>query len=393
MTQTGLDVAVDWLRGGPAPPGLEDAARLLRTGRLGLVTNPSASTGDLVSAPDALRAAGASLAALFGPEHGVRGDAPDGVRVPHGTDRRTGLPVWSLYGAALGPTPEMLQGLDALVFDIQDVGARFYTFSSTLSHVMHGAALAGLPVLILDRPNPLGGDAVEGPTLEPSHASFVGLHPVPIRHAATMGELGRLWAGFGAGEAPLVVPCRGWTRREYWEETGLPWAPPSPAMPSPETALIYPGTCLLEGTPVSEGRGTACPFRWFGAPWAQAEELADLLNAEGLPGARFRPVRFSPTASKFAGESCEGCQIHVMDREAFRPVATGVALLAALRRAYPACFAWRENGGRFPVDRLAGTATVREGIEAGRSWRDLSVEWAAGEQAHRARLEGVRLYG
>lgn len=389
--RTGLDVAVGWLRTGDRPAAHRLAADLLHEGRLGLVCNPSAVTSDLRAAPDALRAAGANVVALFGPEHGVRGDLPDGEPVPHGRDERTGLPVWSLYTHAYEPTAEMLAGLDALVFDLQDIGARFYTYAGTLSHVMRGAAAAGIPVIVLDRPNPLGGLALEGPILEPEHASLVGRHPIPIRHGATLGELGRLWARFGAGEEPYVVPCAGWKRDMLWRHTGLAWVPPSPAMPAPETALVYPGICLLEGTNVSEGRGTANPFQWFGAPWAQAEELADRLNAEELPGCRFRPIRFRPTASKHHGEVCEGCQLHVTDPAAFLPVAAGVAVLSVFRTVYDT-FAWRETAATYAVDRLAGSTRLRTAIDAGLSWPELAAEWLEGLDAHRRLLLDVALY-
>lgn len=392
MVKTGLDRAIDWLRGGRVSGEEREAADLLRRARLGLVTNPSAATRDLTAAPDALRAAGAKVVALFGPEHGVRGEIADGVQIPHGKDARTGIPLWSLYGADRAPTPEMLKGLEAFVFDIQDVGARFYTFTSTLSHVMASAATANLPVIILDRPNPIGGRLVEGPILERQHASFVGLHPIPIRHAATMGELGRLWHHFGVGRPPLVVSCSGWRRSQLWRETGLSWIAPSPNIPSPETALVYPGTCLLEGTNVSEARGTTGPFLWFGAPWVDAEALADRLNAEKLPGCRFRPVRFKPTASKYNGETCAGCQIHVLEPAAFRPVATGVAVLTALRHGYPQQFAWRQSGGKFSVDRLAGTTAIREAVDAGTPWQQVARNWQEGQETHRGRLRSLALY-
>lgn len=392
MVRTGLDQAVEWLQGGRARGEYRDTADLLRKSRLGLVTNPSAVTHDLRSAPDALRAAGAQVKALFGPEHGVRGEIADGVKVPNSTDARTGIPVWSLYGTDAAPTPQMLANLDALVFDIQDVGARFYTFTSTLSHVMRSAATAKLPVIVLDRPNPLGGHSVEGPILEPAHASFVGLHPIPIRHGATMGELGRLWHHFGIGQPPLVVPCTGWRRSDLWDETRLSWIPPSPNMPTPETALVYPGICLLEGTNVSEARGTTCPFRTFGAPWIDAEALADRLNGLELPGCRFRPTRFKPTASKFLGETCAGCQLHVQDPGAFRPVATGVAILSALRHAYPEQFSWRQGAGKFSVDRLAGTSKLRESIDVGTSWQAIARTWKDDQEKHRARLNSLAVY-
>jgi len=392
MVRAGLDVALEWLHGARASAEQRETAVLLRKARLGLVTNPSAVTRGLRAAPDALRDAGAQVKALFGPEHGVRGEIADGVKVPHGVDTRTGIPVWSLYGADAAPTAQMLAGLDALVFDIQDVGARFYTFTSTLSHVMRGASAARLPVIVLDRPNPLGGRGVEGPILEPTHASFVGLHPIPIRHGATMGELGRLWHHFGIGDPPLVVPCTGWRRKDLWDETHLSWISPSPNMPTPETALIYPGACLLEGTNVSEARGTACPFRTFGAPWIDAEALADRLNGMELPGCRFRPTRFKPTASKFLGETCAGCQIHVEDPSAYRPVATGVAILSALRHTYPEQFAWRQAAGKFSVDRLAGTSKLREAIDAGTTWQTIARSWKDDQEKHRARLESLAVY-
>ena len=372
MVRPGLDTALEWLRGGRVRSEDREVADLLKRGQLGLVTNHSAVTRDLAAAPDALRAAGGKVKALFGPEHGVRGEIADGAKIGNSKDERTGIPIWSLYGTVSTPTPEMLAGIDAMVFDIQDVGSRFYTFTSTLSNVMKGAAEANLPVIILDRPNPIGGRQVEGPLLEPEHASFVGLHPIPNRHAASMGELGRLWHHFGVGRPPRVVACTGWKRSRRWDETGLSWVPPSPNMPTPGTALVYPGMCLIEGTNVSEARGTACPFQWFGAPWIEPETLADRLNAAGLPGCRFRAQRFRPTSSKFKDETCSGCQIHVEDPQAFRPVATGVAVLAALRHTYPEQFAWRQANGKFGVDRLAGTSAVREGIDAGKSWKEFA---------------------
>ncbi len=389
--RTGLDVALGWLRGEAVPPAQRTAADLIRKGRLGLVTNPSAATSDLKAAPDALLAAGARVVSLFGVEHGVRGDIADGVRIGHGKDERTGLPVWSLYGEQYRPTPEMLAGLDAVLYDFQDVGSRFYTFSGSLSHVMAGCAASRVPVIVLDRPNPLGGLAVEGPLLEPVHASLIGMHPIPIRHGATLGELGRLWSGFGAGPDPLVVRCEGLDRRMLWSETGLSWVPPSPNMPTTETALVYPGLCLIEGTNVSEARGTACPFLWFGAPWVRPEELAERLNAEKLPGVRFRPVRFRPSLSKHQGEPCGGCHVHVTDRAAFLPVATGVAVLSALRSEYPQ-FAWRESRGRYSVDRLAGTSAVRRAIDAGASWKKIMAGWTDGYETYRRRLDKITLY-
>ncbi len=403
LVRTGLDVAVGWLKGEDVSPEQRGAADLLRKGKLGLVTNPSAVARDLVAAPDALRAAGAKLASLFGPEHGVRGEIADGVKVPQGKDARTGIPLWSLYGAAFEPTAEMVAGLDALVFDIQDVGSRFYTFSSTLSYVIAAGRKNNLPVIVLDRPNPLGGARTEGPLLDPKHASFVGLHPIPIRHGLTMGEFGRLCAHFGVGEPPLVVTVEGWSRGQRWPETGLQWIAPSPNMPTFETALVYPGMCLLEGTNVSEGRGTTTPFLSFGAAWIgasaqggapspDAESLADALNGAKLAGVRFRPTRFRPTSSKFTGDTCAGCQLHITDADTIRPVATGVAVLSTLHRLYPGQFAWRENNGKFAVDRLAGSGAIREEITAGRAWQEIARSWEAGDEMHHDHLKVVKLY-
>ncbi|MBI3912441.1 MAG: DUF1343 domain-containing protein [Armatimonadetes bacterium] len=407
-------------------------------GRLGLVTHPSAVTADLDPAPEALAAAGARLALLFGPEHGVRGDAPDGQPVPSDIDARLGIPVVSLYGEQVRPPQETLAELDAILFDLQDVGARFYTFTTTLSHVMDAAAETGIPVVVLDRPNPIGGVQCEGPLLEPAHASFVGRFPIPIRHGLTLGELGRLFHRLGTGEEPVVVRVEGWTRGQYWRETGLPWVAPSPNMPTPETALVYPGTCLLEGTNVSEGRGTALPFEILGAPWLDAMELAAALSALALPGCRFRPVFFRPTASKYGGETCQGTQVHVTDGGAFRPVLTGVAILSVIRRLRPEAFAWpvRGESGRtdartgpmrsqpalwtqvqipppdlhqarrrrpdtasaagnswyYPVDRLAGTSRLREAIDAGVDPREIAAEWGTVQYQFQKQVSDLWLY-
>ncbi len=390
---TGLDRLVESLRSGarlPELPAAIDGA--LRGRRAGLVTNHSAVDRGLAAAPDALGSAGCRLAALFGPEHGVRGDAPDGEVVASGIDTRTGLPCHSLYGEHRKPTPEMLACLDLLLFDIQDVGARFYTFESTLSLSMEAAAGAGVPLVVLDRPNPIGGVAVEGPLLEPEQAPFVGLHALPIRHGRTLGELGLLFHHrFGVGARPHVVRIEGWSRADRWPATGRQWVPPSPNMPTPETALVYPGTCLLEGTSVSEGRGTARPFEFFGAPWLRAEGLADALNALELPGCRFRPHRFRPTASKHTGEACEGCQLHVTDPDAFLPVLTGVSILAVLRPADG--FEWRSwQPATFSIDRLAGTSRVREGLDAGITPREMSAAWEPACRAFLAEARAWELY-
>lgn len=386
MIRTGLDVAL-----------LEERAGWGHE-RIGLVSHPAAVNRELVSSLDCLRAAGVQVSALFGMEHGFAGAAPDGQSVGDGRDPRTGLPVFSLYGPVQEPSGEMLAQVDRLVFDVQDVGARFYTFISTLFYVLRGAARQGCPVTVLDRPNPIGGLAVEGPTILPGHASFVGIAPMPIRHGLTMGELAVYFNQVHALGAQLsVVAMSGWRRAAWFDETGLPWAPTSPAMPWLSTATVYPGTCLLEGTNVSGGRGTALPFEQGGAPWIDGVDLAQALNDCGVPGVRFRPATFQPTASKYAGGICHGVQVHVTDREALQPVYMGVVLLSTLKRLYPGQFDWlaspQADGTQgFSVDRLAGGPHLRLALDAGVSPAEIRSGWAASEAAFRRERQPFTIY-
>jgi uncharacterized protein YbbC (DUF1343 family) len=264
-----------------------------------------------------------------------------------------------------------------MVYDIQDVGARFYTYLYTMSLSMEACAGRGIPFVVLDRPNPINGRAVAGLILEPGFASFVGLYPIPIQYGMTVGELAILFNEvFGLGAELHVVEMAGWERGMYWEDTGLPWVSPSPNMPTVDTAVVYPGTCLVEGTNLSEGRGTTRPFEQLGAPWVDGGRLADRLNDLGLPGVRFRPVYFRPTASKHAGEVCQGVQFHVVDREPFLAVRTGLELLAAVRALWPREFAWRIPGeGIYNFDRLAGTDRVRLALEAGIPVSEVVAGW------------------
>jgi uncharacterized protein YbbC (DUF1343 family) len=395
--RSGLEQLCAMLQG-DAPPSLGDELLQRIRSAAGLLTHPAAVTGDYVSAVDALRAAGAGLKALFGPEHGVRGDAPDGRAVASTTDPRTGIPVHSLYGGAAAtqtPSPQMLANLAVLLIDLQDVGARFYTFASTVSYCIEAAASLELPVVVLDRPNPIGR-AIEGPLLRPEFVSFVGLHPLPIRHGCSMGELALLFhRAFGVGREPVVVP---FVEESPGAESSLPealltrWVPPSPNIPTPLTARLYPGTCLLEGSNLSEGRGTTRPFEWLGAPWVDGELLAERLRRDDLPGAAFRPLHFVPTTSKWAGETCAGVHVHVTDLDAFRPVRTGIAVLAAVRELWPDRFQWLGSGGRYSVDRLAGTDSVRRAIDNGESAESIAAAWAEDEAAFRSVRERVRLY-
>ncbi len=339
------------------------------------------------------------LGALFGPEHGLSGEAQDLVGVPGGSD--SGLRVYSLYGDtfdSLKPTEEQLRGLDALVIDLQDVGSRYYTFQVTMLFCLEAAARFGLKAFVLDRPNPLGGEAVEGPALRPGYESFVGIHPLATLHGLTVGELARLYrAERGIGGELEVIPCEGWRRDMDFDATGLPWVLPSPNMPTVDTAFVYPGQCLLEGTNLSEGRGTTRPFELCGGPGVDARQLCRRLQDEGWPGVAFRPAWFRPTFQKHAGRTCAGLQLHVTDRAAFRPVRTGLAVLAALRDLSGEAFAWRREPYEFVADKpaidlLFGSDRERLALEAGKSAHEVCREWEAEEEAFRQRRRPYLLY-
>jgi uncharacterized protein YbbC (DUF1343 family) len=344
---------------------------------------------------------GVRLRALFGPEHGVRGDAQYMAAVGGERDPCTGLPVHSLYGrtvASLAPTPAQLRGLDVLCFDIQDVGSRYYTYQATMMLCMEAAARAGLAFVVLDRPNPIGGLAVEGPALREGFESFCGLHDLAPRHGLTVGELALLFREERGLDLDLtVVECDGWRRGDAARATGLPWVFPSPNMPTPETALVYPGMCLLEGTNLSEGRGTTRPFELFGAPWLDARRLAEALDAERLPGVAFRPVSFVPTWDKHAGARCHGVELQVRDAAAFRPFLTGVACVLHARAQAPRAFRWRTEPYEFVADvpafdLLCGSAREREGIEAGRTLAALERAWAPEARAFARRRRPYLCY-
>jgi uncharacterized protein YbbC (DUF1343 family) len=374
----------------------------LRGLRVGLVTHPAAVDAHFRHAADVLgEAPGVRLAVLFGPEHGLRGEAQDLIGVADGSARPGGPCVHSLYGASaesLRPTAEQLHGLDALVIDLQDVGSRYYTFQATMLYCLEEAGRHGLRTVVLDRPNPLGGEAVEGPSLRPGYESFVGPHPIPTRHGLTMGELARLYhEERGLGGELLVVPCEGWRRGLDFDATGLPWVLPSPNMPTVATAFVYPGQCLIEGTNLSEGRGTTRPFELCGASHLNAAALAGRLRGEGLPGVVFRPAWFRPTFHKFAGRDCGGVQLHVTDREAFRPVRTGLAVLAALRELSGERFAWRTEPYEFVADRpaidlLFGSDRERLALDAGRPAGEIARAWEAEEEDFRRRRREYLLY-
>jgi len=350
---------------------------------IGVVANPASIDGSFRHVVTrAASAPGVTLAAVFGPQHGFQADVQDNmIETPHARDARRRVPVYSLYSETREPTAEMLAGLDALVIDLQDVGARIYTFVYTMANCLRAAATFGVPVIVCDRPNPIGGVAVEGPMLLDGYESFVGLFPIPMRHGMTIGELARLFnERFGIRADLDVVPLEGWRREMYWDQTGLPWVIPSPNMPTLDTAIVYPGGVLFEGTQLSEGRGTTRPFEMLGAPWIDAEPFAARLNAMKIDGAWFRPAVFEPAFHKHARQACGGCQIHVTDRGRFRPVLCGVAVMGEFHRSAPSQFAWRQPPyeyvhDRMPIDILAGSDRLRRAIEADVPARDIADEW------------------
>src|SRR5262245_43013046 len=367
--------------------------------RLGLIANPTAVTASLDHAAVLMsESKDLRLVALFGPEHGVWADAQDLVEVGDSRDPRTGLPVHSLYGATRVPTAEMLAGVDALVFDVQDVGSRYYTFIYTMLHALEACTLHHKRLIVLDRPNPLGGVAVDGNVLDPAFASFVGLHPLPVRHGMTVGELALLFREERELKAEIeIVPLRGWRRAMTFADTGLPWIMPSPNMPTVDTAWVYPGGCLVDGTNLSEGRGTTRPFELVGAPWLDPWRLAADLEKERVPGVRARPVFFTPTFQKHAGEPCGGVQVHVTDRERFPAFLYYLLIIHHARRQSPRQFAWRQppyeyERVKLPIDILCGTDHVRKAIEADGSPRELAGEWARERQAFRRRRARYLLY-
>jgi uncharacterized protein YbbC (DUF1343 family) len=367
-------------------PGLEVLASrlpsLVAGRRVGLLCHPASVARDLTHAVDVIRRMrGVRLAALFGPEHGLAGIVQDHVHVATGYDRARGLPVHSLYGRRLEPTPAMLRDIDVLVVDLQDVGARYYTYAWTTVLAMRVCAREGKPVVVLDRPNPLGGARLEGNRADPRFASFVGLFPLPIRHGMTIAELAAYHNETQALGCDLtVVPMAGWRREMLWEDTELPWVAPSPNMPTPDTARVYPGGCLLEGTNLSEARGTTRPFEWVGAPYLDGTQLAAALARRDLPGVRFRPIAFEPMFHKWARRVCQGVQVHVTDWDRFRPYATYLALIIEARRQAPRGFRWKRppyefQWGKRPIDLICGTDRIRRDIERGAPLSRMEASW------------------
>ncbi|XXM70556.1 exo-beta-N-acetylmuramidase NamZ family protein [Lysinibacillus sphaericus] len=358
---------------------LKEEKDLIEGKKVGLITNPTGVDQELNSIVDTLHNdPDVELTALYGPEHGVRGDAQAGQYVDFYIDERTGLPVYSLYGATKKPTPEMLENVEVLLFDIQDVGTRFYTYIYTMAYAMEAAKENDIPIIVLDRPNPLSGSKVEGPVLDMEYSSFVGNYSIPLRHGMTVGELAKLFnTEFDIGADLTVVEMEGWKRDKYYDETPLEFVMPSPNMPTLDTALVYPGAALIEGTNVSEGRGTTKPFELIGAPFINAADLADELNGLKLEGVTFRAASFTPASSKHAGKLSHGIQIHVTDRDTFKPVETGLHIVKTIHDMYPEDFQFRaeNSAGISFFDNLIGNGWIREGIEEGRSVDEMIAQW------------------
>lgn len=365
---------------------VRDKFAALGRGTVGLITNHTGLTLDGAATADVLaESSRVALKAFFGPEHGIRGAVDE--KVPDSKDPKTGLPVFSLYGERYEPTAEQLAGIDTLVYDIQDIGCRFYTFLSTLGHCLTAAAKHGKRFIVLDRPNPIGGAVVEGPLADKDRLAFVAYHPIPVRHGMTMGELARLIVVEKNLKLELsVVACEGWKRRDWWDTTGLTWVNPSPNMRSLTQATLYPGIGLVEFTNLSVGRGTDTPFEWIGAPYLEPRRLAAALNEKNLPGIRFIPVHFTPRASKFVGELCGGVSFLVTDRQKLAPVRVGIELALTLRKLYPK--EWQAE----KLLTLLCNRQAMDGVLAGDDYAALARRWAPGLREFSRRREPHLLY-
>ncbi|HHT25991.1 MAG TPA: DUF1343 domain-containing protein [Firmicutes bacterium] len=384
----------------PVQLGIEVARENLppvMRGQLGLVTNHAGVDSRLQHDIETLSSLpGVQLTALFSPEHGLRGDAQAGDHVQSSVDPQTGLPIYSLYGEINTPTAQMLENLDALIIDLPDAGARYWTYIYTMARCIKACGEHQLPVVVLDRPNPIGGLRVEGNIQQPDFLSSVGLYPLPIRHGFTMGELAAYFnTAYGLHAELTVVPCSGWQRAMLLCDTGLPYVPGSPNTPTLESLLLYPGTCLFEGTTLSEGRGTTKPFEIIGAPWVNGSTWAKALNALHLPGVLFRPAYFKPLFSKHQGKACSGVQIHIGQPHAVEAVMIGVHMIVTLKRLYPEHFDWRppyRRGGRYFIDLLTGTDQFRRQIDAGVGAEEILTDWEHQSRAFRAKYDALLLY-
>jgi uncharacterized protein YbbC (DUF1343 family) len=379
--------------------------QLLKGRTIGIVCNPASIDARFEHVIQRAEAAGVTIGAIFGPQHGIKSDLQENmIETPHasaclGADQKRRVPVYSLYSETREPSAEMLRGLDALVVDLQDVGTRIYTYIYTMANCLRASAKHGIPVIVCDRPNPIDGVTVEGPVLEAGYESFVGQFPIPMRHGCTIGELANLFnEHFGLGGKLEVVKMQGWDRTKYMDEIGMPWVLPSPNVPTLDAAITYPGTVLFEGTNISEGRGTTKPFELLGAPWVgDAEAFAASLNRQHIAGAHFRAHSFEPVFHKGAGQTCGGVQMHITDRRALAAVEAGVIVIDAFRRANPAAFAWREPPYEYeyvkpPIDILFGSDRLRLALDAGESPQAIAAEWTAPVAAFNAVRARFLLY-
>jgi uncharacterized protein YbbC (DUF1343 family) len=373
---------------------------LIRGARVGLICNQASVDHSLNHAADLFRhGKGIELTALFGPQHGIRGDVQDNmIETAHTIDKATGVPVFSLYSETREPTEEMLRDVDVVVFDLQDIGCRIYTFIYTLANCMRAAGRLGKRVVVCDRPNPISGELVEGNVLEPEFASFVGQFPIATRHGMTVGELARMFVGQFEIKCDIeVVEVKGWERDDWLDQTDSPWVIPSPNMPTLDTATVFPGTVHLEGTQISEGRGTTRPFELIGAPYVDGAELALKLNGLDLPGVHFRPCDFRPTFQKHGETTCGGVQIHVIDRQVFQPVITGVAVVKVIYELWPDEFRWKEPPYEYvfdknPFDVIAGSGSMRKQIEENASLGDIKSSWKLKLDEFELQRQGFLIY-
>ena len=388
----------------PVKTGLDninDYKDLFKNKKVGIITNHTAYNSHGLHITDIfLNMENVQLTALFGPEHGIRGDADAGAEIDSGIDPLSGIPIYSLYGSTRKPNPEMLEEVDVLVFDIQDIGSRFYTYIWTMALAMEAAAEQDIPFVVLDRPNPLNGNSVEGNILETKFSTFVGLYPIPIRHGMTVGELAQMFNGEGwlkdGIQANLnIVPLKNWPRASWYDQTGLKFINPSPNMPDFKTAVIYPGLCLIEGTNVSEGRGTLEPFLQFGAPWIDKKQFSSALNALKLPGVRFQEETFTPrsikgmsTNPKHQDKLCFGARIEVTDRSVLKAYETGVRVIELIHKLYPDSMEWRQSH----FDRLCGTAKIRESIITNKNLDSLLNSIRQDEDLFRNKRQKYLLY-
>lgn len=351
--------------------------------KAGLLIHPASVNKKIINTKEILlHSKKIKIAAFFGPQHGIWGNTQDNMIEWEGfVDSSTGLPVYSLYGRTRKPLPEMLKNIDIFIVDLQDIGARYYTFIWTMALCLEACKENGIPIIVLDRVNPIGGHITEGPVLKKEFSSFVGLHPLPVRHALTIGEIAHYFKdNFYPALDLTVLHLKGWNRNTWFDQTGLPWVMPSPNIPTLETATVYPGMCLLEGTILSEGRGTTRPFEISGAPFIKPEKLVNRLNDFKLQGVYFRPLYFTPAFNKFSGQLCGGVQIHILDREKFKPFKTAVSILLSVKELYPEINLWRNppyeyETEKLPFDILAGSDKLRKDIDEGKTIKEMEEWW------------------